>query len=79
MGEKLTRLPHWLSGFQLLLAALWQNLHGLSLYEWVLVMSLIISPLAFIASITFQWLQTRAIIRAAREGKAIVKPRGLFR
>jgi len=79
MNEKISRLPHWLSGFQLLLAALWERLQGLTLYEYVLVMSLILSPLAFIVSVVFQWRQTRAIEKAAAEGKTIVKQRGFFR
>lgn len=78
MNDKISRLPHWISAVQILLASLWRELHGLTLYEWVLVMSLIISPLAFVFSVVFQWRQTRAIEKAAREGKVVSKPR-LFR
>lgn len=78
MNDKISRLPHWISVAQVLLVSLWRELHGLSLYEWVLVMSLIISPLAFVFSVVFQWRQTRAIEKAAREGKVVAKP-GIFK
>lgn len=74
MNEKMTNAPHWLSAFQLLLAALYDKFHALTLYEWVLVTSLVLSPLAFAASIFFQWRQTRAIVKAARDGVIITKP-----
>lgn len=78
MNDKISRLPHWTSAVQILLASLWRELHGLSLYDWVLLMSLIISPLAFAFSVVFQWRQTRAIEKAAREGRVVTKP-GIFK
>ncbi len=77
MNEKTTLYyaPHWLGTIQLGLASLYDKLHSLTLYEWALVTTVIISPLAFIASFVFQWRQTRAIERAAREGRVVTKPR----
>ncbi len=77
MNEKITihYAPHGMGAIQLALASFYEQLHSLTLYEWALVTTLIISPLAFIASIVFQWRQTRAIERAAREGRVVAKPR----
>ncbi|EIV2971698.1 hypothetical protein G9G39_00255 [Cronobacter sp. EKM101R] len=77
MNDKITihYAPHGLGAIQLALASFYEQLHSLTLYEWALVTTVIISPLAFIASIVFQWRQTRAIERAAREGRVVAKPR----
>lgn len=75
MTEKIHRLTYWSTCLQLYLLSLWDWLWELTLYEKVLMMTLVLSPLAFFFSIFFQWRQTRAIEKAALSGKVIKSPR----
>lgn len=75
MNDKITNAPYWLSGISLSLSALGERLHDVTLYEWLTISGLIIGPATFALNWYFQWRQTRAIERAARQGVAITKPR----
>lgn len=79
MNEKITNAPYWYSVVAVWVSALGDRLNGLTLYEWLLVSGLIIGPATFFLNWYFQWRQTRAIEKAAKEGKTIIRSKTPWR